>query len=190
VVPPRGGTPPLLTVGHGTLDQDAFLELLHAAGVEQLVDIRSYPGSRHVPHFGREAMESWVPSGSVAYRWERDLGGRRRGRPDSPHTALRHPAFRAYADHMETPEFAAGLDRVLAGARRHRTAVMCSESVWWRCHRRMVADAALLVHGTPVLHLMHDGRLLPHPPWDVARVEGDRIVYDGGSSAARWAVAL
>lgn len=190
MVPPRGGTPPLLTVGHGTLDQDAFLELLHAAGVEQLVDIRSYPGSRHVPHFGREAMESWVPGGSVAYRWERDLGGRRRGRPDSPHTALRHPAFRAYADHMETPEFAAGLDRVLAGARRHRTAVMCSESVWWRCHRRMVADAALLVHGTPVLHLMHDGRLLPHPPWDVARVEGDRIVYDGGSSAARWAVAL
>lgn len=188
---PRGTTPPpLLTVGHGTLDADAFLTLLHGAGIEELVDIRSFPGSRRVPHFGREAMEEWVPGGGVGYRWERDLGGRRRGRPDSPHAALRHPAFRGYADHMDTPAFAAGLDRVLTGAGERRTAVMCSESVWWRCHRRMVADAAVLLHGVPVLHLMHDGRLTPHPPWDVARVEGHRIVYDGGSSTARCEVVL
>lgn len=180
----------LLTVGHGTLDREPFLALLHGAGVEHLVDVRSYPGSRRVPHFGREAMEGWVPDGGVGYRWERDLGGRRRGNRDSRHTALRHESFRGYADHMETPEFAAALDRVLAEAVDRVTAVMCSESVWWRCHRRMVADAAVLLHGRPALHLMHDGRLTPHPPWDVARVEGDHIVYDGGSSAARCAVPL
>lgn len=169
--------PLLFTVGHGTLSADEFVALLGGAGIDAVVDIRSYPGSRRVPHFSRE-MGAWLAGGGIDYRWEPRLGGRRRLGPDSPDTALTHPAFRAYAAHMRTDEFAAGLDAVLADADACPSAVMCSESVWWRCHRRMVADAVVLLHGAAVSHLMHDGRLYPHPPWDAARVDGVHLVYD------------
>ena len=169
---------PLLTVGHGTLRDEDLLTLLHGAGVEQVVDVRAFPGSRHNPQFGRDSMAAWVPEAGVRYRWEPRLGGRRRGRPDSPHVALRNDSFRAYADHMETAEFAEALTEVLGGP--ERTAVMCSESVWWRCHRRLVADAASLLRGVEVRHLMHDGRLTEHGPTDGVRVDGDRLVYDVG----------
>jgi uncharacterized protein (DUF488 family) len=172
----------LLTVGHGTLAADELGRLLVEHGVELLVDVRSYPGSRHNPQFGREAMEAWVPGAGVAYRWERRLGGRRRARPDSMNVALRNEAFRGYADHMAGDEFQAGLDAVLAEAAERRTAVMCSETVWWRCHRRLLSDAAVLVRGAEVRHLMHDGRLVPHPLTDGARLDRDRgcVVYDLG----------
>jgi uncharacterized protein (DUF488 family) len=171
----------LLTVGHGTLAAEAFVALVAGAGVERVVDVRSYPGSRRNPQFGREAMAAWLPEAGVAYDWAPDLGGRRKVVPGSPNVALRHEGFRAYADHMATPAFAAALDRLLAevadpaGA---RTAVMCAESVWWRCHRRLLADAAVLLRQVPVLHLVHDGRLAPHAPTPAARVDGDRLVYD------------
>jgi uncharacterized protein (DUF488 family) len=171
----------LLTVGHGTLAQDELASLLRSAEVEVLVDVRSFPGSRRHPQFGREAMEAWVPEAGVAYRWERRLGGRRRPSPTSPHIALRHEAFRGYADHMETDAFRTALDEVLAEPLR--TAVMCSESVWWRCHRRLLSDAATLLHSVDVQHLMHDGKLRPHAPTDGVRVEGDRLVYDVGVDA-------
>lgn len=171
----------LLTVGHGTLPADELAALLTGAGVELLVDIRSFPGSRRNPQFGREAMEAWVPAAGIAYRWDRRLGGRRRPAPGSRHVALRHEAFRAYADHMESPEFAEGLADVLAEAAR--TAVMCSETVWWRCHRRLVSDAAVLLHDVDVQHLFHDGRLRPHAPTDGVRVDGDELVYDVGVEA-------
>jgi uncharacterized protein (DUF488 family) len=148
--------------------------------VETLIDIRSYPGSRRHPQFAREAMETWVPEAGIEYRWEKAVGGRRRPRPDSRHGGLRHEAFRAYADHMETAEFAAGLDRVLAAAAERRTAVMCSESVWWRCHRRLLADAAVLLHDVDVRHLFHDGRIQPHQVTPEARRDGNAVVYDGG----------
>lgn len=168
----------LFTVGHGTLSADEFVALVRGAGIERIVDIRSYPGSRRVPHFSRE-MGVWLGAGGVDYRWEPRLGGRRRlGGSSSPDTALTHPAFRAYAAHMRTDEFAAGLDTVVADAAERPSAVMCSESVWWRCHRRMVADAVVLLRGGMVSHLMQDGRLYPHSPWDVARVDGDHLVYD------------
>ncbi|HEX6167412.1 MAG TPA: DUF488 domain-containing protein [Acidimicrobiales bacterium] len=172
----------LLTVGHGTLAADELGRLLVEHGVELLVDVRSYPGSRHNPQFGREAMEAWVPGAGVAYRWERRLGGRRRARPDSMNVALRNEAFRGYADHMAGDEFQAGLDAVLAEAAERRTAAMCSETVWWRCHRRLLSDAAVLVRGAEVRHLMHDGRLVPHPLTDGARLDRDRgcVVYDLG----------
>lgn len=172
----------LLTVGHGTLPADEFAQLVTDAGVQLVVDVRSFPASRRHPQFGREAMERWLPDAGVAYRWEPRLGGRRRARPDSAHVALRVPAFQGYADHMETAEFAAALDETLADAARRRTAVMCAESVWWRCHRRLLADAAELLRGAEVEHLFHDGRVTPHHPTPEARVDCGRLVYDGGET--------
>jgi uncharacterized protein (DUF488 family) len=171
----------LLTVGHGTLPEDEFAALVTGAGIELVVDIRTHPGSRRNPQFSQAAMERWLPEHGVAYQWEPGLGGRRKPRPDTPHTALTVPMFRGYADHMETYEFSAALDDVLEQAAARPTAVMCAESVWWRCHRRLVADATVLLRGEPVLHLMHDGRLHEHRPIPEARVDGARLVYDGGT---------
>jgi uncharacterized protein (DUF488 family) len=170
----------LRTVGHGTLPADDFAALVSDAGIEVVVDVRSFPASRRHPQFGREAMEGWLPDAGVAYRWEPRLGGRRRPRPDSPHGALRVPAFRGYADHMETQEFSDAVDELLVEAGTRRAAVMCAESVWWRCHRRLLADAAVLLRGAAVEHLFHDGRLDPHRPTPEARVDRQRLVYDGG----------
>lgn len=173
----------LHTVGHGTLPQEAFAALLRGAGVQRLVDVRSFPGSRHNPQFGREQLEQWVPDMGIDYRWMRDLGGRRRGVGDSKHMALRHTAFRAYADHMETAGFLAGVEELmaLAKAEEERTAaVMCSESVWWRCHRRLLADHLVLVRQVEVLHLMHDGRLTPHTPTEGVRLAHGALLYDVG----------
>jgi uncharacterized protein (DUF488 family) len=172
----------LLTVGHGTLPADELARLVGGAGIELVVDIRSFPTSRRHPQFRREAMELWLPDAGVEYRWEPRLGGRRKERPGSPHAALRVSGFRGYADHMETAEFSDALDDVLVDADRRRTAVMCAESVWWRCHRRLLADAAVLLRGAAVEHLFHDGRLRPHPTTPEARVEARRIIYDGGEA--------
>jgi uncharacterized protein (DUF488 family) len=170
----------LLTVGHGTLSADELARLVGEAGIELVVDVRSFPASRRHPQFRREAMELWLPDAGLDYRWEPRLGGRRNASADSRHSALRVPAFRGYAEHMETGEFAAALDQVLADAEQGRTAVMCAESVWWRCHRRLIADAAVLLRDTDVEHLFHDGRLTPHHPIPEARVDRARVVYDGG----------
>ena len=168
--------PRILTVGHGRLAAEAFADLLWDAGATEVVDIRSYPGSRHNPQFGFDEMARWLPESGIAYSWLKDLGGRRREVADSKHTALRHPSFRAYADHMETGAFRVGVDELLA--RQGTPVVMCSESVWWRCHRRLLADHLLLVRGVDVQHLMHNGRLSPHNPTDGVRLEGGRLVYD------------
>ena len=169
------------TVGHGTLAAEALAALLDRAGVEALVDVRSYPGSRRNPQFGREPMEQWVPNAGLEYTWMPALGGRRRPEPSSTHTALRNDAFRAYADHMETAAFRAGVDELLAHAEGRSVAVMCSESVWWRCHRRLLADHLVLVRRVDVTHLMHDGRLVPHPLTAGVRLAGTRVVYDVGA---------
>jgi uncharacterized protein (DUF488 family) len=170
----------LHTVGHGTLPAEAFASLLDGAHVGHIVDVRSFPGSRHNPQFGRAEMERWVPHAGLGYVWMRDLGGRRRPVADSKHVALRHDAFRAYADYMETPAFLAGVEELLALAGSESIAVMCSESVWWRCHRRLLADHLLLLRGIAVVHLMHDGRLTPHAPTDGVRLADDGLVYDVG----------
>ncbi|HMF04830.1 MAG TPA: DUF488 domain-containing protein [Acidimicrobiia bacterium] len=173
----------LMTVGHGTLTADELARLVTGAGVEELVDVRSFPASRRHPQFRREAMEQWLPDAGVSYRWEPRLGGRRRPAPDSPHGALRVAAFRGYADHMETPEFRDALDVLLTEAATRPTAVMCAESLWWRCHRRLLADSVVLVRGTPVEHLFHDARVEAHRPTPEARVDGSRLVYDGDEPA-------
>jgi uncharacterized protein (DUF488 family) len=172
----------LLTFGHGTATADELVALLKGAGAERLVDVRTAPGSRRHPHVRREAMAGWLGEAGVGYRWEPELGGFRRPDPGSVNTALRHPAFRGYADYMRTPPFWVALDRLLAEAAAAPTTAMCSETLWWRCHRRLLADAAVLVRGAEVLHLDHRGRLEPHRPTDGVRRDGDLLVYDLGST--------
>ncbi len=171
--------PSLLTVGHGTTTQAEFTELLLAAGVAELVDVRRYPGSRAHPHVSREALASWLPAAGIGYRWEERLGGRRRLPAESPDGWWRVDAFRAYAHHMRSAEFLDAVDGLLDAAAETRTVVMCSESVWWRCHRRLIADFVTLVRATPVHHLNHDGRLTEHPVAAGARrAAGEVLVYD------------
>lgn len=169
----------VLTFGHGTASQNLIIDLLRTAGVELVVDVRTAAGSRRNPHVARRELERWLPDHGIGYRWDKRLGGFRRPPADSPDVFWREPMFRGYAAHMRTAEFGAAVDELL---REDRTqAVMCSESVWWRCHRRLIADFLTLVKGVPVRHLMHDGRLVPHDPPPGARVRDDGLlVYDGG----------
>jgi uncharacterized protein (DUF488 family) len=166
------------TVGHGTLVSDAFTSLLDGAQIKCVVDVRSFPGSRHNPQFGRQEMERWMSAASIGYVWMPNLGGRRRPVEGSKHVALRHLSFRAYADYMVTPDFLAGVEALVTLADESRTAVMCSESVWWRCHRRLLADYLVLVKRVNVDHLMHDGRLSPHFLTDGVRLDGGGLIYD------------
>lgn len=171
----------LLTFGHGTAPAEQIAELLGDAGVRSLVDVRTAPGSRRSLHVARAELECWLPEHGIGYRWEKRLGGWRKARPDSPDTALRTRAFAGYAAHMRSPDFGTAIDELLDQARGTRTVIMCAESVWWRCHRRMVADFVVLVRGVSVVHLMHDGRQQPHTPSDLARLRDDGLlVYDAG----------
>jgi uncharacterized protein (DUF488 family) len=169
----------LLTVGHGTAAESELAGLLQGAGAEFVVDVRSVPGSRRNPQFSREQLEVWMPAAGLGYRWEPDLGGFRRPVAGSPNTALRHRSFRAYADYMATPPFRLALTRVLGEASRMVVAVMCAESVWWRCHRRLIADAATLLFGADVRHLGRDGQLRLHRLTSgVRRDPAGGLVYD------------
>lgn len=173
---------PLLTFGHGTAAREELARLLHGAGVRSVVDVRTAPGSRRNPDVQRDALRGWLPAEGIAYRWEKRLGGFRKAAPDSPDTFWRNDSFRGYAGHTRDPEFVAAMDELLPEADRTSTAVMCSESVWWRCHRRLIADFAVLARDRAVLHLAHDGRLTEHPPTSGARLRPDGLlVYDGES---------
>jgi uncharacterized protein (DUF488 family) len=170
----------LLTLGHGTATAAEFAELIRGAALESIVDVRTVPKSRRHPQFWREEMERWVPetTGS-SYRWEPALGGFRKADRKSNNVALRHPSFQAYADYMETDAFAHALGLLLTSAQTARTAIVCSETVWWRCHRRLISDAAGLLYGVRVQHLMHDGKLRPHILTAGVRVtEGSTLRYD------------
>ena len=170
---------PLLTVGHGSDDRTALAARLRGAGVELLVDVRRFPGSGTNPDVRREALADWLPAAGVGYRWEERLGGRRRLPPGEPVADdwWTVAQFAAYAGHTRTPEFAAALDEVLAAATGATVALMCSEYVWWRCHRRLVADVAVLARGVAVAHLMPDGRQRPHRPSDGAVLGDDGCVH-------------
>jgi len=173
--------PELLTVGHGRLDEEELGSLLRAAAVELLIDVRRFPGSRANPAVSRDALPAWLPGIGIDYRWEERLGGRRKlpaGDDEDPWWQV--DAFRAYAAHTRREEFRAAMGGLLEEVATRRVAVMCSESVWWRCHRRVVADVAVLAHGVDVRHLMHDGRLSEHRPSEGARLRGDGlVVWDG-----------
>ncbi len=170
----------IVTVGHGTASQQELEELLVGAQLASVVDVRRHPGSRRHPHVAYDRLEAWLPAVGIDYRWDERLGGRRSRMQGSPHTGLRDPSLQGYADHLETPEFRDAIEGVLSEARLRRVAVLCSESVWWRCHRRLIADHVILLTDVPLRHLLHDGRLDEHHPADVVRVEAGRLVYDGG----------
>ncbi|MDE3193407.1 MAG: DUF488 domain-containing protein [Chloroflexota bacterium] len=167
------------TIGHGQRSLAELVALLRENGIGTLVDVRSFPGSRRYPHFGKEALAAALRAAGIAYAHIPEIGGRRREVAGSPHTAIRVAAFRAYADHMATDAFRAGLARLEALARAAPTAYMCSETLWWRCHRRMISDR-LVVDGWEVIHILGPGKTEPHRLWGVARVEDGRLIYDAG----------
>ncbi len=183
-------TATIWSVGHGARPVEELIAILRQAGVRDLVDVRTAPGSRRHPQFGKDALAASLEDAGVGFRWERDLGGWRRPSPDSPHTALRSDQFRGYADHMESPAFAAALQRLKDEARRTPTAFMCAETLWWNCHRRMISDA-LTVGGWDVIHLLGPGKAEPHRLHPALRINGGRLIYDvgGGTEQASFDLA-
>jgi uncharacterized protein (DUF488 family) len=176
--------PPVFTIGHSTRSSDELLSLLAGHGIEVLLDVRRFPGSRRHPQFSRDALSDALAEAGVEYMHEPRLGGRRAPRPGSPHTAWRVEAFRGYADHMETPEFQAALEDLIRLSQEKTVALMCAEAVPWRCHRRLISDA-LVARGLDVRHILGPGRADPHELDANARVldGGRRLVYDGPADA-------
>ena len=168
------------TVGHSNRTWVDFLDLLAGAGIEQIADVRRFPGSRRWPHFGAESLREALPEAGIAYVHLPRLGGRR-GTPaeDSPNTAWRVASFAAYADYMASEAFVQGLEALEALAAERRTAMMCSEAVPWRCHRRLIADA-LLVRGWEVLDVMAKGRVEPRALTAFACVRDGALTYPAG----------
>lgn len=166
----------LWTVGHSTHPIDEFVDMLLAHGVTHIADVRRFPGSRHFPQFNPVALEQSLAGAGIAFTPMPALGGRRKVLPDSPHIAWRNEAFRGYADYMDTPEFANAAESLAEVAREDRVAVMCSEAVWWRCHRSMIADY-FKVHGWTVLHIMSQGDAKEHPYTPVARIIDGQLTY-------------
>ena len=174
----------LLTFGHGTATAERMTELLRGADVTVLIDVRTTPGSRRHPHVARAELERWLPGAGISYRWDKRLGGFRKAAPDSPDTVWREDMFRGYAAHMRTDGFRSAMDEVLAQADIDRTVVMCAESLWWRCHRRLLADFAVAARGVPVRHLLHDGRIEDHRLSPGLRRRDDGLlVYDAGQAS-------
>lgn len=172
----------IFTVGHSTRGLDELVAILRAHGVGQLADVRRFPASRRHPHFARESLERTLPEAGIDYRWFAELGGRRSRAADSPHTAWRVKGFAAYADHMDTPEFAEAVGALRDWASRRPTAVMCAEALPERCHRRLISDW-LTAHGVEVVHLLDTSRSRAHELPDFARVEQGRVIYDAGQPA-------
>lgn len=171
----------ILTYGHGTDSSERTVATLRGAGIRGIVDIRVAPGSRRNPQFARSELERWLPEAGISYRWDRRLGGFRKPGPDNPDTAWREEMFRGYAEHMRTDAFLSAISAVLSDAAAAQIAVMCSESLWWRCHRRLVADFLSVARGVPVRHLMHDGRTGEHRLSPGLRLRDDGLlVYDAG----------
>jgi uncharacterized protein (DUF488 family) len=177
--------PPLRiwTLGHSNRPLETFLELVRSGGIERIADVRRYPRSRRQPHFSRERLERSLAAIGVGYVHLAELGGHREPHPDSPHAALREAAFRGYADHMQTPAFAAALERLLALARERRSALMCAEARWQSCHRRLLSDR-LVAAGAIVEHLASGAPPERHVLDPRARWESGRLVYRGESGNA------
>jgi uncharacterized protein (DUF488 family) len=175
---PMSSPAAIYTIGHSTHSLDDFLSLLARQEIGALVDIRRFPGSRKWPHYNRENLAAALAEQGIAYHWLESLGGRRKSSKDlaSPNLGLRNDSFRNYADYMLTEEFREGVDELLKIARRRKTAMMCAESLFWRCHRRLVSDY-LLAHGHGVEHIFPDGEVRPHALTRAANVESGRVTY-------------
>lgn len=168
----------LWTVGHSTLAVEDFIQRLRSFEIQLLVDVRSHPGSRRYPHFNRESLNVSLTEIGIEYLHCPELGGRRRARPDSLNVAWRNESFRGYADYMETKEFQKGIERLLAHADETPTAIMCSEAVWWRCHRSLISDY-LKAQGIEVMHIMGAGKSEPHPFTSAAQIVEGKLSYRG-----------
>lgn len=164
----------IYTIGHSTRTLDELVSLLRQNGVSRLADIRRFPASKRYPHFSRESLERSLPASGIEYLHFEDLGGRRKPLADSPNTALRNEQFRAYADHMATPEFRAAADRLVDSDRR--TAYMCAEAVPWRCHRNLLSDE-MIRRGLRVVHILGPGSRKEHALSDLAAIEVDHVEY-------------
>src|SRR5579864_5069231 len=169
----------VFTIGHSTRTLEELIAALQAHGIRTLVDIRSFPMSRRLPHFNREALEQELPPAGIAYVWMNDLGGRRKKqRDDSPNLALRNDSFRNYADYMLTGPFQRAAEDLLRLAEQAPTSVMCAERVYFRCHRMLVSDY-LVAHGHEVLHIDGAGPTRPHKLMAEARLLDGRLIYRG-----------
>jgi uncharacterized protein (DUF488 family) len=164
------------TIGHSTRSLEEFVGLLRGERVELVADVRRYPASRMHPHFNADALALSLSAASVRYDGFPELGGRRTPRAGSTNTGWRNASFRGYADYMETPDFGAALARLTAVAAGARTAIMCAEAPWWRCHRALIADA-LKARGIEVLHIMGEGKTVAHPYTSAASIVGGRLYY-------------
>jgi uncharacterized protein (DUF488 family) len=168
----------IYTIGHSTHSLDAFTTLLRAHGVSRLADVRTFPMSRRHPQFNSEALSKSLLHENIRYRHFRELGGFRKPNADSVNTAWRHPAFRGYADYMQTDEFTAALASLVSWSDDGTTVVMCAEALWWKCHRRLLADA-LEAHGVTVCHIAPAGAAKPHEISQFARISAGKVTYPG-----------
>jgi uncharacterized protein (DUF488 family) len=166
----------LYTIGHSTHSLDYLVGLLRRHEIRQLVDVRIIPASRRLPHFARESLAEALPAAGVEYVHLKDLGGRRKPRRNSPNTGWRVGGFRGYADYMATDRFQAALEELIRLGQALRTSVMCAEALWWRCHRRLIADA-LVARGWEVLHIASDGSLGRHELTPFAEIREGRVHY-------------
>jgi uncharacterized protein (DUF488 family) len=175
----------LWTIGHSTREWDDFVAMLREAAIDCLVDVRRFAGSRRNPQYSPLAMAPALAEANIDYVPMPEFGGRRVPLPDSPNGAWRVTAFRGYADYMATPEFVLARTRLMDLAQARRTSVMCAEAVWWRCHRRLIADD-FTARGWQVLHLMALGKVQPHPLNPAARMRDDVLRYppEGDDQAA------
>lgn len=166
------------TIGHSNHSLEEFLAMLKSFKIELLVDVRSYPGSNYVPHFNKENLQQSLPENDINYLHIKKLGGRRKGKgSNSTNTVWRNKSFRAYADYMETDEFKKGIKKLTEIAQKKRVAIMCSEAVWWRCHRSMVSDY-LKANGWQVMHIMNEDKSDEHPYTSPASVVQGELVYE------------
>lgn len=166
----------IFTVGHSTRSLDDFVELLRHYGIKRLVDVRTIPRSRHNPQFNKDTLGGFLRNRCVAYRHMKELGGLRHSRIDSPNMGWHNASFRGFADYMQTPEFAAAIDKLIELARGKTTAIMCAEAVPWRCHRSLIGDA-LLVRGIEVRDIFSIKSAKPHTTTAMAVIDGTQITY-------------
>lgn len=166
----------LWTIGHSTHPWESFVRLLHDAGIEAVADVRLLAGSRRHPQFNNDALAEALPAAGIRYVPMRELGGRRRPRPDTRNTAWRHPAFRGYADYMETVPYREARACLAELALRERTTLMCAEALWWQCHRSLIADD-FKAEGWTVLHVQSAGSAKEHPYTGAARIVDGRLDY-------------
>jgi uncharacterized protein (DUF488 family) len=166
------------TIGHSTRSAEEFNEILLSHKIDALVDVRSFPGSRRYPHFNRPELAKSLHQIGIEYSHSPQLGGRRKPNPHSKNTAWQNASFRAYADHIETEEFKKGIEDLLQLAGTKRTAIMCAEALWWRCHRSLISDY-LKARGLEVIHILDQKDTQEHPYTSAARIVDGRLSYEG-----------